>query len=81
MAHIVVSIPAVEDDDLPETLMHLYALSSRKHDLTVVVHEQCSEHGQLPVAKMPGFDAARHQYIYVHSDEARGCWIETTTYS
>ena len=32
MAHIVVSIPAVGDDDLPETLRHLYALSSRKHD-------------------------------------------------
>ena len=28
MAHIVVAIPAVKDDDLPETLKHLYALSS-----------------------------------------------------
>ena len=47
MAHIVVAIPAVEDSDLPETLRHLYALSSRHHELTVVVHEQCSTHGQL----------------------------------
>ena len=46
MAHIVVAIPAVEDSDLPETLKHLYALSSRQHELTVVVHEQCSTHGQ-----------------------------------
>ena len=56
MAHIVVAIPAVEDSDLPETLMHLYALSSRQHELTVLVHEQCSQHGQLSVDKLPYFD-------------------------
>ncbi len=78
MAHIVVAIPAVEDSDLPETLRHLYALSSRQHELTVVVHEQCSTHGQLAADELPWhvpwYDADRHRYIYLHSGEARGYW-------
>lgn len=74
MAHIVVGIPALDDDDLPETVAHLYALSSRRHDITVVVHEQVSEHGRIDTAKLPGFDAKRHNYRYIHSARALGCW-------
>ena len=50
MAHIVVAVPAVKDDDLPETLKHLYALSSWRQDLTVVAREQISEYGRLKKA-------------------------------
>lgn len=74
MKHIVVAIPAIEDDDLPETLAHLYALSSRRHDITVVVHEQVSQHGRIEPADLPGFDKRRHKYLYVRSDKALGCW-------
>jgi len=74
VTHIVVAIPAMNDDDLVETLKHLFALSSRRHKLTVVVHEQVSRYGDWDVPSIVGFDSEVHAYHYIHRDDGIGCW-------
>ena len=71
---IVVSIPAMNDSDLPETLSHLFALSSRKFKISVIVLEQCSNYGQLEPSTLPGFSRWEHEYVYLQYRDGIGAW-------
>ena len=74
-ADILVGIAALNDPDLPETVRHLFALSSKAMKVHIVALETGSKHGSLPTGEIPGFDPRWHTYTWIFGGaDPVGAW-------